>query len=273
MNLQMFINNGVDYQSSSVQADSELVQDIQRNLNRLGFQAGSVDGIWGRQTQVAFDRFQVANGSSGGDFTARLARLLLQPSVAPIPELVTAQRSAPAPVSPQPPATTPPAPVNLPTPSAVPGGKTATPSKTGQRINAEGLKLIKDFEGLRLEAYICPAGVPTIGYGSTAGVKMGLSITVDEAEALLIKDLERFEAAIRSAVTVPLTDNQFSSLVCFSFNVGTGAFRDSTLLRLLNQGDYQGAADQLLRWDKAGGKSLPGLQRRRQAERALFLKK
>lgn len=150
---------------------------------------------------------------------------------------------------------------------------TQTRSTGGQsrKINQAGLELVKQFEGLRLSAYICPAGVPTIGYGSTKGVKMGDCITKAEAEALLIQDLERFEKAVNKAVKVPLTANQFSALVCFAFNVGIGAFQDSTLLRVLNQSDYAAAANELLRWNKGGGKVLPGLTRRRQAERALFL--
>lgn len=139
------------------------------------------------------------------------------------------------------------------------------------RINTAGLELVKHFEGLRLEAYRCPAGVPTIGYGSTAGVQMGDKLTEPEAEALLLKDLQKFEEAVRDLVQVPLTANQFSALVCFTFNVGEGALAESTLLKKLNQQDYQDAADQFLRWNKAGGQELPGLTTRREAERKLFL--
>ncbi|MBD2059836.1 lysozyme [Oculatella sp. FACHB-28] len=133
--------------------------------------------------------------------------------------------------------------------------------------------MIKHFEGFRPQAYICPAGVPTIGYGSTLGVRMGDRITQQGGEDLLQRDLVRFERAVSDMVKVPLTSNQFSALVCFAFNVGIGAFQRSTLLKLLNQRNYQSAADQLLLWNKGGGRVLQGLVRRREAERALFLKR
>jgi GH24 family phage-related lysozyme (muramidase) len=147
-----------------------------------------------------------------------------------------------------------------------------TPSPTGRRqINADGLRLLKSFEGLRLEAYQDPVGVWTIGYGTTTGVRPGMVITEAEAESLLRRDLARFENAVADLVNVPVNDNQFSALVSFTYNVGEGALASSTLLRLLNQRDYSGTADQLLRWNRAGGAELPGLTRRRRAERALFL--
>ncbi|WP_199318665.1 lysozyme [Leptolyngbya sp. FACHB-541] len=146
-------------------------------------------------------------------------------------------------------------------------------SGTSGKINRAGLDMIKHFEGFRPQAYICPAGVPTIGYGSTLGVRMGDRITQQGGEDLLQRDLVRFERAVSDAVKVPLTSNQFSALVCFAFNVGIGAFQRSTLLKLLNQRNYQGAADQLLLWNKGGGRVLQGLVRRREAERALFLKR
>jgi GH24 family phage-related lysozyme (muramidase) len=139
------------------------------------------------------------------------------------------------------------------------------------QINEKGLQLLKSFEGLRLQAYQDSVGVWTIGYGTTLGVYPGMVITAAQAEDLLKRDLRKFEQAVANLVTVPLTSDQFSALVSFTYNVGEGALASSTLLRLLNQKDYQGAADQFLRWDKAGGQSLPGLTRRRQAERALFL--
>jgi lysozyme len=143
------------------------------------------------------------------------------------------------------------------------------------QINESGLKLIKGYEGLRLTAYVCPAGVNTIGYGHTGGVKLGTEITEQQAEDYLRKDISEFEKTVNSdIVKVPLNENQFSALVSFSFNVGSYAFIDSTLLKLLNKKDYQGAADQLLRWNKGDGDQvLAGLTRRRKAERALFLGK
>ena len=138
------------------------------------------------------------------------------------------------------------------------------------QISKAGLDLIKQFEGLYLKAYRCPAGVPTIGYGHTAGVAMGQTITQQQADDYLRRDVRQFERAVARLVTVPLTQGQFDALVSFAFNLGEGALAQSTLLRLLNAGDYAGAAAQFERWNKAGGRVLPGLVRRRAAERALF---
>ncbi len=158
----------------------------------------------------------------------------------------------------------------VPVPAPAPAPK-PSPTPTTGRINPDGLRLLKAFEGLRLRAYQDAVGVWTIGYGTTSGVRPGMVITEAQAEALLKRDLARFERAVSDLVNVPLTSDQFSALVTFVYNVGEGALAGSTLLRLLNQRDYQGAADQFLRWDKAGGQSLAGLTRRRRAERALFL--
>ena len=138
------------------------------------------------------------------------------------------------------------------------------------QISKAGLDLIKQFEGLHLKAYRCPAGVPTIGYGHTAGVAMGQTITQQQADDYLRRDVRQFERAVSRLVSVPLTQGQFDALVSFAFNLGEGALAQSTLLRLLNAGDYAGAAAQFDRWNKAGGRVLPGLVRRRAAERALF---
>lgn len=141
-----------------------------------------------------------------------------------------------------------------------------------KRTNSSGLLLIKSFEGLRLEAYRDAVGIWTIGYGTTRGVKPGMLISEAEAEKFLQEDLSRFEEAIHEAVQVTVNDNQFSSLVSFTYNVGAGAFRSSTLLRLLNEGkDLHTIAAQFPRWNRAGGRVLEGLTRRRNAEKALFL--
>lgn len=132
-------------------------------------------------------------------------------------------------------------------------------------------ELIKSFEGLELEAYLCPADVWTIGYGHTGNVHEGQTITKQEADELLDQDLEVFRRGVRKAVTVDLNENQFGALVSFAYNVGIGSLQSSTLLKLLNAGDYAGAADQFLRWNKSRGKVLTGLTRRREAERAVFL--
>jgi lysozyme len=150
-----------------------------------------------------------------------------------------------------------------------------------RNINEEGLKLMKHFEGLHelkqtsegiyVEAYLDPVNVPTIGWGCTEGVYMGMKITIAQAEEMLKKELQKFEAAVADAVTIDIDDNQFSALVCFSYNVGARAMFDSTLLKRLNEGKIQAAANEFLRWDKAGGQALLGLSRRRRAERGLFL--
>jgi lysozyme len=141
-----------------------------------------------------------------------------------------------------------------------------------RRINDEGLALIKQWEGLKLTAYLCPAKVWTIGYGSTLGVTESMKITKAKAEKLLLKDLERFEAAIERLVSVPLNDNQFAALVSWAFNVGEGAVAKSTLIRKLNAGDYDAVPQELARWNKAGGKVLTGLSNRRAAEAGLWAK-
>lgn len=139
------------------------------------------------------------------------------------------------------------------------------------RINKKGLELIKKYEGCRLLAYKCPAGVWTIGYGHTAGVKSGMAITKADAERLLLQDLKRFEEGVETLVKVPLTSNQFSALVSFAFNCGISALRNSTLLKKLNVGDLNGAAREILRWDKVNKKPVEGLTKRRKEEQQLFL--
>ncbi len=136
----------------------------------------------------------------------------------------------------------------------------------------EGRNLIKSFEGCRLTSYQDVAGVWTVGYGHTGNVRPGMSITQEQAESFLQSDLRKFERCINRYVTVPLTQNMFDALVSFTYNVGTGAFRQSTLLRKLNRGDTAGAAEEFGRWVHAGKKVFPGLIRRRQEEKELFLK-
>jgi len=140
-----------------------------------------------------------------------------------------------------------------------------------KRTNKNGLLLIKSFEGLRLRAYRDAVGIWTIGFGTTRGVQPGMSITEDRAIEFLQEDLARFEKSINDSVRASINDNQFSALASFTYNVGPGAFRSSTLLRKLNAGDVRGAADEFPRWNRAGGRALAGLTRRRNAERLLFL--
>ena len=141
-----------------------------------------------------------------------------------------------------------------------------------RQINRAGWELIRQFEGCKLKAYVCPAGVLTVGFGSTGPhVKPGMTITQDQADELLRSDLRRFEDYV-AANCAPATDNQFSALVAFCFNVGEGALGGSTLRKLHLAKDYVGAAAQFARWNKAAGKVLPGLVKRRAAEAALYTK-
>lgn len=147
-----------------------------------------------------------------------------------------------------------------------------------RKTATRGIELIKEFEGCRLTAYKCPAGVWTIGYGHTGtvdgkAVASGMTITAAKATELLKKDLARFEAAVNSYVTAPITQNMFDALVSFAYNCGSGALKGSTLLKKLNAKDYDGAAAQFPLWNKAGGKVLNGLVRRRAREQQLFLYK
>lgn len=150
-----------------------------------------------------------------------------------------------------------------------------TPAESAAReMTVAGLTLVKHFEGLRLAAYQCPAGVWTIGYGHTNGVFPGQTITEAEAERRLRQDLNYFGEQIQRLTKTPLSDHQYSALTSFAFNVGTGSYERSTLLRELNQGRYAAAAEELLRWDKAMVRGLlqplAGLTRRRRAEKLLF---
>lgn len=141
-------------------------------------------------------------------------------------------------------------------------------------IGEAGLTLIKSFEGLRLESYPDPAtgGRPwTLGYGHTKNVSPGMSVTEEEATEWLRDDMDIAEKCINNSVKGVITQNQFDALCSLIFNIGCGNFRSSTLLRKLNEGEDIAAGDEFLRWDKAAGKKMAGLTRRREAERALFL--
>jgi len=142
-------------------------------------------------------------------------------------------------------------------------------------IPKQAFDIVKEFEGLSLVAYPDPGtgGKPyTVGYGHTTGVFKDTHIDSDFALKLLRIDLENAAAPILEKVKVPLNDNQFSALLSFVFNVGAGNFSGSTLLKKLNEGLYEEAASEFLKWNKAAKKVLPGLTRRRAAERELFLK-
>ncbi|WP_336293956.1 lysozyme [Bartonella sp. CB169] len=146
-----------------------------------------------------------------------------------------------------------------------------------RKISSEGLALIKQWEGLRLNAYKDAVGVWTIGYGHTSSagepfVYKGMTITEKQAEELLCQDLRQFENTVEQTVTVSLNHYQFTALVSFCYNVGIKAFCNSTLLKKLNNGDYEAVPAELQKWTKAGGKRLLGLVHRRAAEAGLWAK-
>jgi lysozyme len=138
------------------------------------------------------------------------------------------------------------------------------------KISAEGLSLIKKFEGCELEAYKCSAGVWTIGYGHTKGVEEGMTITKDQAEEMLLEELVEYEKAVEEAVHNQLDQCMFDALVSWTYNLGPTNLNSSTMLKVLNAGEYDEVPAQIKRWNKAGGKVLEGLIRRREAEALLF---
>jgi lysozyme len=145
-------------------------------------------------------------------------------------------------------------------------------------VNKAGINLIKSFEGLSLKPYLDAVNIPTIGYGTIQypnGQKVSMkdpAITEAQAIEFLEHEVNMKASVVEDMVKVPLNDNEYAALVSFSYNVGSNALQTSTLLKLLNSGaDKVAVADQFLRWNKAGGKELKGLTRRREAERSLFL--
>ena len=138
------------------------------------------------------------------------------------------------------------------------------------KISLEGLSLIKKFEGLRLKAYKCSANVLTIGYGHTGGVQENDVISQPEADKLLEEDIAKFEDYVSDNVIVELNQGQFDALVAWTFNLGPGNLRESTMLKKLNNQEYESVPFEMRRWNKAGGKTLDGLIRRREAESLLF---
>lgn len=143
------------------------------------------------------------------------------------------------------------------------------------KTSNNGRQFIEQYEGLRLKAYKDATGTLTIGYGHTSAagvpkVTAGMTITQDQADQMLSKDLTGFEQDITNLVKVPLNQNQFDALVSFQYN--TGALGRSSILKALNKGDYQGAAGKLTLYDVSKGKVLPGLTKRRAAEKAMFLR-
>ena len=145
-----------------------------------------------------------------------------------------------------------------------------------RQISQHGLDKLKQWEGIKTKAYQDTGGVWTIGYGHTAMAgdpkpRSGMVISAEDAEKILLKDLVQYEAAVESLVKVKLTDNQFASLVSFTFNVGIENFKKSKLLKKLNAGNYDAVPTELTKWTKAGGKKIQGLVNRRRAEGYLWM--
>lgn len=140
-------------------------------------------------------------------------------------------------------------------------------------ISEEGLSLIKKFEGCELKSYRCSANVLTIGYGHTKGVEEDQEITQEEAEEMLVSELGEYEGYINDMVECDLEQHQFDALVAWVYNLGPTNLRSSTMLKRLNSNDLDDVPNQIKRWDKAGGKVLAGLTRRREAEALMFQNK
>jgi len=138
------------------------------------------------------------------------------------------------------------------------------------KISQEGIALIKKFEGCELEAYKCAAGVLTIGYGHTKGVTDGMQITKAQADEMLVEELATYEAYVSNAVENQLDQCMFDAIVSWTYNLGPTNLLSSTMLKVLNAGEYDEVPAQLKRWNKAKGKVLEGLIRRREAEALLF---
>ena len=137
-------------------------------------------------------------------------------------------------------------------------------------ISSKGLDLIKQFEGCELKAYQCSANVWTIGYGHTRNISEGDTCTQADADEMLVDDLQEFEGYVNELVDADLTQSQFDALVAWTYNLGPTNLKISTLLKRLNEGDMADVPHQIRRWNKAGGKVLDGLERRREAEALLF---
>lgn len=139
------------------------------------------------------------------------------------------------------------------------------------KTSPQGRALVCASEKCYLRAYLCPAGIPTLGWGHTKGIKLGDTCSQQQADLWLTQDLNDAEAMVSLLVKVPLTQGQFDALVDFVFNLGAGKFANSTLLKLLNQGNYTAAAAQFKLWTHSGAQVLPGLVKRRAAETDMFL--
>ncbi|MEP0832037.1 DUF4231 domain-containing protein [Microcoleus sp. AS-A8] len=160
-----------------------------------------------------------------------------------------------------------------PEPKLQPQNGSTNGNPTGRKMNAAGMRILKECEGLYLNSYKCPAGVWTIGYGCTKGIRPGMTISEAEAEEMLRKELTEFEKGVERILShIPLNENQFSALVSLTYNCGMEPITEGmTIRRKLEARDYRGAAEGFLLWNKGGGRVLPGLVKRREMEKKLFL--
>lgn len=160
-----------------------------------------------------------------------------------------------------------------PQPKPQPQNGSTNGNPTGRKMNAAGMRILKECEGLYLNSYKCPAGVWTIGYGCTKGIRPGMTISEAEAEEMLRKELTEFEKGVERILShIPLNENQFSALVSLTYNCGMEPITEGmTIRRKLEARDYRGAAEGFLLWNKGGGRVLPGLVKRREMEKKLFL--
>ncbi|WP_244651216.1 glycoside hydrolase family protein [Rhizobium sp. CFBP 8762] len=209
---------------------------LQSRLTAHGYPVGAIDGIVGSKTIKALYSFLSATKLTDGDFIEIAAKLDAKPETAP------------------------------------------TPVSGEMKTSANGRKLIAEHEGNMLTAYQDSVGVWTIGVGHTSAagapvVTKGMKITAAQSDEILSRDLANTEKEVRDLLKVSVTQNEFDALVSLGFNIGGTALGKSTLIRKLNAGDWAGAADQFLVWNKAKGRVLAGLTKRRKAERTLFLSK
>lgn len=215
--------------------NNDNVLKLQKALDRLGYSL-SIDGDFGSGTEKAVKQFQRDNslsvdGIAGKDTFNKLVQLHTEP----------------------------------------PQSDEDQGDKSKVKRVLVNPDLMHHYEDCKLKAYLCPAGVWTIGWGSTGShVYKGLVITQEQADELFIKDTERFVNAVNNKVKTPITQYQFDALVSFVYNIGIGAFGRSTLLKKLNRSDYKGTIKEFLKWDKGGGKVLEGLTRRRKSESHYF---
>ena len=208
----------------------EDVKDVQKALKALAYSPNGADGIFGERTLLAVKNFQKDHGLFVDGVVGEKTRKMLFGG----PYLEHLE------------------------------------DKYCESMKVDNVDIIKHFEGLYLEPYYCVAGKLTVGYGNLSHAIEGVTITEEQAEQYLREDIKWCEDTINTKVTAPLKQCEFDALVAFVFNIGSGAFSKSTLLKKLNSGDKEGAAKEFKRWNKVNKKVVVGLTRRRKSEAHLF---